>query len=84
MNAVKRAGIIAITIGFALAVFSSATYFQEENEVDLGRLEQRKGLHDPEISPLIGMGIMAAGAFLIWRDRYLRKKAGRSIQSKKT
>ena len=81
----KRAGIIVITIGFALAVFSSATYFREDLQVKLGRLEHKKlSLNDPGISPLIGMGIMLIGAYLVWRDRHLTRKAGINNPSKTT
>ncbi len=59
----KNAGIIIIVIGLAITLFTGFTYFTREKIVDIGELEiSANKRHTMDWSPLVGVGVMAAGA----------------------
>lgn len=59
----KKAGIVIFVAGVVLTVYNSVNYFTREKVVDLGDVEIMANKNrSVNWSPLIGIGVMAAGA----------------------
>jgi hypothetical protein len=65
----KKVGILIIILGLGLTFFTAFTLFTKEKVVDLGVVEITKNKpHHLNWSPLIGIGVMAVGAAVVWQS----------------
>ncbi|NTW23637.1 MAG: hypothetical protein HGA37_02965 [Lentimicrobium sp.] len=65
----KKTGIVVFLLGLGLTVFSTITFFTREKVVNLGKVEiSRQKEHHLNISPFIGVSIMAIGGILYWHS----------------
>jgi len=63
----KATGITLLVIGLLMTLFTTFKFFTKEKVVDIGKVEitADKG-HDFSWSPLIGVGIMCIGGFVLY------------------
>jgi len=62
----KTTGIALIIIGLIFTLITSVKYFTREKVVDIGSLKISASVpHRVNWSPLVGVGIMAAGGLLL-------------------
>jgi len=63
----KKAGIIIMTLGFLLTIFTAFTFFTREKVVDIGSLKITANKpHHLNWSPLIGVAVMVVGGVVIF------------------
>jgi hypothetical protein len=64
----KIAGTILLIIGLGLSIFTAFTFFTKEKVVDIGSIEiSTSKPHNLTWSPLIGIGVMVIGGFILLR-----------------
>jgi hypothetical protein len=64
----KNAGIIVITLGIGMTIFTAFTYFTREKVVDIGSVEITANKpHHLNWSPLVGIAVMGIGGILFWQ-----------------
>jgi len=63
----KATGITLLVIGLIMTLFTTFKFFTKEKVVDLGKIEITANKpHDFSWSPIIGVGIMCIGGFVLW------------------
>jgi hypothetical protein len=64
----RKVGIAIFLIGLALTVFTTITFFTDENVVNLGNVEiTQKKAHHLDISPIFGICVMGIGGIIFWQ-----------------
>jgi len=64
----RKVGIAIFLIGLALTVFTTITFFTDENVVNLGNVEiTQKKTHQLDISPIFGVCVMGIGGIIFWQ-----------------
>ena len=66
----KTIGIVVIIIGLGFAIFTSISYFTQEQILKVGTVELTHSQpHYVSWSPFVGLAVMVFGAFLILQAR---------------
>jgi hypothetical protein len=64
----KTAGYVILVLGLLLTIFTTFKFFTREKVLDVGPLSVTKEEpHTFNWSPLLGIGVIAVGAVLIWQ-----------------
>lgn len=65
----KTTGIVLLIIGFLLTIYTSFSYFQKEEVLDIGNLEVTADKKkDVNWSPIVGVVIMVVGGVVLWQS----------------
>lgn len=64
----KTTGIVLLIVGFLLTIFTSFSFFQKEEVLDIGNIEvnadKKKNVN---WSPYVGVIIMVVGGVVLWQ-----------------
>jgi hypothetical protein len=65
----KQVGIILITIGLILTIYTTVSFFTKEKVLDLGKVEvSKKEKHTVSWSPILGVILLGVGSIAVWRS----------------
>lgn len=65
----KSIGIALIVIGIVMTIYTGFNYVTTEKVVDIGPIEINREKNNPvQWTPIVGILILAAGAFLVVKD----------------